>query len=495
MSELDPLHDMEAAQVVQPDFRHLGMLVPAGDEDGQLCPTSDRDLDFSANGKGDSDNSEDGSDALDDASVAAETIWSRDIEDAFEEALAIYPPCGRRKIILSEDGQMYGRNELISRYIFKRTNKRRTRKQVSSHIQVLNRKRMRDQRKSSKQVATDSVSVSHTVPQKSSLFFSEGGPDGTHGHMSPRGCVVPDKSTSSDAQLGLASHGLSTPGSGVAIPHTQSSLAWEHAQAFSLVPTSPIDTGVNTPRSAVSPAAASGGLNSQWHPCLFSLGNLPKAGIDGSEAPRVMLRSFALFVDPNPSGSPTHLQADKRYYILQMDEAPSHEEINSVEMRNVADKFPGICDVVASHPRAAYYLVKFWGNINPGFEDGLYGAFANFETSENIKSVAVTTTVHSFGEQVLQRTTQLDAVVVGGTALFSLQSTPLCEDLVGLIKGLRNLQSVQETNEVLDYFSVTQTVFRPATCEVVLCVCYMFAVTEAGNGECQFNICRMVSSQ
>ncbi|KAF9969178.1 hypothetical protein BGZ73_008592 [Actinomortierella ambigua] len=69
-------------------------------------------------------------------------VWPADVEEVFFRALEEVPKLGRRKILVG--GKPCGRNELIAEYIFRETGRARTRKQVSSHIQVLKNTRKND---------------------------------------------------------------------------------------------------------------------------------------------------------------------------------------------------------------------------------------------------------------------------------------------------------------------------------------------------------------
>ena len=65
-----------------------------------------------------------------------ERVWEPEVEQHLQDAIDLFPECGRKKFQLFEDGRKLGRNEMISEYIKSKTGKVRTHKQVSSRIQA-----------------------------------------------------------------------------------------------------------------------------------------------------------------------------------------------------------------------------------------------------------------------------------------------------------------------------------------------------------------------
>ncbi|TGZ83515.1 TEA-domain-containing protein [Ascodesmis nigricans] len=73
-----------------------------------------------------------------------EAIWPDHVESAFMMAIQKVPRMGRAQVTLK--GKKMGRNELISLFIYQATGEIRTRKQVSSHIQVLKKLMMHNEK-------------------------------------------------------------------------------------------------------------------------------------------------------------------------------------------------------------------------------------------------------------------------------------------------------------------------------------------------------------
>ncbi|RMC07549.1 hypothetical protein DUI87_17023 [Hirundo rustica rustica] len=316
----------------------------------------------------------------------AEGVWSPDIEQSFQEALAIYPPCGRRKIILSDEGKMYGRNELIARYIKLRTGKTRTRKQVSSHIQVLARRKAREiQAKLKDQAAKDKAMQS--------------------------------MATMSSAQI-------------------------------------------------ISATA--------FH-SKMALPGLPRPAY------------------PAVSGYNKHL------FVHIGQSSPSYNDpyLEAVDIRQIYDKFPekkgGLKELFERGPANAFFLVKFWADLNTNIEDesrSFYGVSSQYESPENMV-ITCSTKVCSFGKQVVEKVETEYARYENGHYSYRIHRSPLCEYMINFIHKLKHLPEKYMMNSVLENFTILQVVTNRDTQETLLCIAYVFEVSTSDHGA-QHHIYRLV---
>uniref|UniRef100_A0A9J7YIR9 TEA domain-containing protein n=1 Tax=Cyprinus carpio carpio TaxID=630221 RepID=A0A9J7YIR9_CYPCA len=384
----------------------------------------------------------------------AEGVWSPDIEQSFQEALAIYPPCGRRKIILSDEGKMYGRNELIARYIKLRTGKTRTRKQVSSHIQVLARRKARE--------IQVKLKVDHTAKDKAMQSMST---------MSSAQII-----SASVFQNKMALQGLSRPTYPTAAEFWHGALAGQAAGPEDIKPFSQ----QNFVMQATGPPAS--GLSVSWQGRSIA-------------SSRLRMLEFSAFLEQpqDPETVNKHLFV----HIGQSNPTYSDPYLEAVDVRQIYDKFPekkgGLKELFEKGPANAFFLVKFWADLSINLQDDssfFYGVSSQYESLENM-IITSSTKVCSFGKQVVEKVETEYARFESGRYVFRIHRSPLCEYMINFIHKLKHLPEKYMMNSVLENFTILQVVINRDTLETLLCIAYVFEVSTSEHGA-QHHIYRLV---
>ncbi|XP_064825200.1 transcriptional enhancer factor TEF-5-like isoform X8 [Oncorhynchus masou masou] len=382
----------------------------------------------------------------------AEGVWSPDIEQSFQEALAIYPPCGRRKIILSDEGKMYGRNELIARYIKLRTGKTRTRKQVSSHIQVLARKKVREYQAGIKDQASKDKALQNMAALSSAQIVSP---------------------SLIKSQLPPLPHS----------PYPPQARFWP----------GPIP-GQPGPSQDIKPFAQSPYPNLPGPaPPPISIPVWQDRTIASSKL-RMLEYSAFMEVQRDPDNYSKHLFV----HIGQTNPSYSDPLLEAVDIRQIYDKFPekkgGLKELYEKGPQNAFFLVKFWADLNSsGMQDGpgsFYGVSSQYSSSENM-TITVSTKVCSFGKQVVEKVETEYARMEGGKCVYRIHRSPMCEYMINFIHKLKHLPEKYMMNSVLENFTILQVVTNRDTQETLLCIAFVFEVSTSEHGA-QYHVYRLV---
>uniref|UniRef100_A0A3B1K4F8 TEA domain transcription factor 1 n=1 Tax=Astyanax mexicanus TaxID=7994 RepID=A0A3B1K4F8_ASTMX len=390
----------------------------------------------------------------------AEGVWSPDIEQSFQEALAIYPPCGRRKIILSDEGKMYGRNELIARYIKLRTGKTRTRKQVSSHIQVLARRKSREFHSKLKDQTVKDKALQSMASMSSAQIVSA---TAIHNKLGLPGIPRP-------AFPGAA--GVRRP-SGA--PRYRIKPFAQQAYPIQPAVTTAISTGYESPAAPAPTVPAWQGR---------SIGTT-----------KLRLVEFSAFLEQqrDPDSYNKHLFV----HIGQTNHSYNDALLESVDIRQIYDKFPekkgGLKELFGKGPQNSFFLIKFWADLNCNVQEetgAFYGVTSQYESPENM-TITCSTKVCSFGKQVVEKVETEYARFENGRFVYRISRSPMCEYMINFIHKLKHLPEKYMMNSVLENFTILLVVTNRDTQETLLCMACVFEVSNSEHGA-QHHIYRLV---
>ncbi|KAL7407608.1 hypothetical protein ABVT39_011023 [Epinephelus coioides] len=360
---------------------------------------------------------------------------------------------------------MYGRNELIARYIKLRTGKTRTRKQVSSHIQVLARKKVREYQAGIKDQASKDKALQNMAALSSAQIVS---PSMIKNHLPP-----------------LPPAPYQPPRFWPAIPGQPGPS--QDIKPFAQPPFTSLSGPVPQPIPSYEPLAPppppSATAVPVWQDRTIASSKL-----------RMLEYSAFMEVQRDPDNYSKHLFV----HIGQTNPSYSDPLLEAVDIRQIYDKFPekkgGLKELYEKGPQNAFFLVKFWADLNSsGMQDGpgsFYGVSSQYSSLENM-TITVSTKVCSFGKQVVEKVETEYARLEGGKCVYRIHRSPMCEYMINFIHKLKHLPEKYMMNSVLENFTILQVVTNRDTQETLLCIAFVFEVSTSEHGA-QYHVYRLV---
>ncbi|XP_075470190.1 transcriptional enhancer factor TEF-5 isoform X3 [Ascaphus truei] len=356
---------------------------------------------------------------------------------------------------------MYGRNELIARYIKLRTGKTRTRKQVSSHLQVLARRRSREIQSKLKAMNLDQLSKDKALQSMASLssaqIVSASVLQNKLSAAPPPQAVFP----SASRFWGGALPGQAGPSQDIK-PFAQ--------------PAYPIQPQIQPPLASyeqLSPLPPSASAVPVWQDRTIASSRL-----------RLLEYSAFMEVQRDPDTYSKHL------FVHIGQTHPSHSDplLEAVDIRQIYDKFPerkgGLKELYERGPQSAFFLVKFWADLNSPIQDGpgtFYGVSSQYSSGDSL-TISVSTKVCSFGKQVVEKVETEYARLENGRFVYRIHRSPMCEYMINFIHKLKHLPEKYMMNSVLENFTILQVVTNRDTQDTLLCIAFVFEVSTSEHG-------------
>lgn len=120
---------------------------------------------------------------------------------------------------------------------------------------------------------------------------------------------------------------------------------------------------------------------------------------------KLRLVEFSAFMERHDNDNDKHLFV----HIGIVSPTYSDPMLESVDIRQIYDKFPekkgGLKELYDKGPQNAFFLVKFWADLNTSLLDesgAFYGVTSQYESNENM-TITCSTKVCSFGKQVVEK--------------------------------------------------------------------------------------------